>query len=63
LPDAEPEAALAPAMIERVDILPGAETRREAAPGTAGLLNPEHGLHHLAHVMRGASLALAWARE
>ena len=55
LEDLLPDAGRAPPVIPAVDGLPGAEVRREIAPGGSGAYHPEHTGEHGAVVVRGTT--------
>ena len=63
LEDLRPAAGGAPAVIATVDRLPGAEVRRQIAPGGSGARHPEHASKHGAMVVPGTTRGRLLRRE
>lgn len=62
--DPLPQAGGAPALVATVDRLPGAELRREIAPGSSRPHHPEHASEDRAVIMaRAAGRRLLWRQE
>lgn len=62
--DLWPDAGLAPAVIAVVYGRPGAEVRRQIAPGRSGARHPEHAGEHGAVVVRGTTRGgLLWREQ